>query len=189
MSQNDGYDGNPHERFYMLLYDGLNLLHNNLSYADKAALVLKAFKDLEGQVTGLEGQLADALKHKPTGQLIKKNMVLEEKLSRVRSTLDEPRRPTTKCALIRTICGTTSQGDPCAACINKDGNRCNEPGVGNKYRFDKRNFPKLPCDKLTLDSLCACGHPRSQHGIDEYHVELCAGCMDAHHAFTAAEDE
>jgi len=38
--------------------------------------------------------------------------------------------------------------DPCARCEYKDGNRCNEPSGGDKYRFDKRNFPKLPCDKF-----------------------------------------
>jgi hypothetical protein len=38
--------------------------------------------------------------------------------------------------------------DPCAGCEYKEGNRCNEPSGGDKYRFDKRNFPKLPCDKF-----------------------------------------
>jgi len=41
-------------------------------------------------------------------------------------------------------------GDPCEGCTNKDGMRCNEPGRGDLYRFNKRNFPKLPCEKFEV---------------------------------------
>lgn len=37
-------------------------------------------------------------------------------------------------------------GDPCEGCMYKDGNRCDEPTISSLYRFDERNFQKLPCD-------------------------------------------
>jgi hypothetical protein len=41
------------------------------------------------------------------------------------------------------------RGDPCEGCKYKDGNRCIEPSIMDLYRFDKRNFVKLPCDNYT----------------------------------------